>query len=642
MLREGLDQPFRTVSWEEALDFLVRRLRRSLEKLGPDGIAVYGSGQLQTEDYYVAQKLLKGCLGSNHFDANSRLCMASAVSAYVQTFGADGPPCCYEDLDLSDCVFLVGSNTAHCHPVLFHRLQARRRKDPDLRLVVIDPRRTETAEEADLHLAIRPGTDIDLFHGLAHILVRDGGIDTDFVARGTRGFEDLLRLLPEHSPEVVAQRCGVSVEGLEAAAGWWRDSEKVLSLWSMGLNQSSEGTAKVRSLLNLHLLSGQLGRPGAGPFSLTGQPNAMGGREAGGLCHLLPGYRQVENEAHRREIEDLWGLPRGRIQSRRGRTAWEMIEALEEDRLGVFWVVATNPAVSLPHLGRVRRALARSPLTVVQDAYEPTETGELAHLLLPAAAWGEKTGTMTNSERVVTLCPAFRPPPGEARADWEIFTEVGRRLGFERELTFASPAEVFAELARLSRGRPCDFSGLSHRRLAEEGPLPWPSPEGQAPGAGESRRLYQDLQFPTADGRARFFAAPPRGLAEAPSEEYPLTLTNGRLLGHWHTLTRTGRIERLRRMHPEPYLEIHPEDARRRGIGHGEQVEVRSARGKARIPAHLDEGTPEGTVFLPMHWGALWAEEAEVNALTHPEACPHSWQPELKACAVEVERVNPP
>ncbi len=659
MMRDSLSEPFRRVSWEEAFDRIVSHIQTLVATQGPDAICLYGSGQFQTEDYYIAQKLLKGCLGTNNFDANSRLCMSSAVAGYIQSFGTDGPPCCYEDLDLTDCAFLIGTNTADCHPIVFNRLHQHLKKDRKAKLIVVDPRTTKTAEVADLHLAIKPGTDIDLLNGMAHLLLRWGKLDTFFIDDCTRGFPDYAEVIRHYPPELVARKCGIRIDHLEQAARYWAESERVLSLWSMGVNQSSEGTAKVCTLINLHLMTGQVGKPGAGPFSLTGQPNAMGGREAGGLSHLLPGYRTVRNAQHRSEIEQFWGLPTGRISSVAGRDAWRMITGLETEDIGLLWIAATNPAVSMPDLERTKAALLKSPLTVYQDAYYPTETAAYAHILLPAAQWSEKTGTMTNSERVVTLCPQFRPCPGEAKADWEIFAEVGRRLGFPEQFNFASSAEVYREFVQLTRQRPCDMTGLSYERLTQEGPVQWPCPvEETAKDSSASRvgflaslfstedkplkgkRLYTDGRFNTPDGRARFVAFHAKGLAEPPSTDYPFVLTIGRLYGHWHTQTRTGRIDKIVKMHPHPFLEIHPRDAQKLGIEDGASVEVRSRRGTAHFPAKITTAITPGTVFAPMHWGALWADGAEANNLTHPEACPISLEPELKACAVQLVPVG--
>lgn len=646
MLRDSLDKPFRRVSWDEAYERIVNRIQSVCAAQGADAVCMYGSGQMQTEDYYVAQKLLKGCLGTNNFDSNSRLCMSSAVAGYVQSLGADGPPCCYEDLDLTDCAFIIGSNAAECHPIVFNRLQKHHKKNHNVvKMIVVDPRRTPTAEVADLHLAIHPGTDIDLLNGIAHLLLRWGYFESEFVSECTANFPAFAEVISHYPPEVVASKCGIAVEELETAARYWGTSKRVLSLWSMGVNQSSEGTAKVRSIINLHLMTGQIGKPGCGPFSLTGQPNAMGGREVGGLCNLLPGYRHVQNAQDRAEVEQFWGVPAGRISPHWGRTAWEMMTGLETGDVGLLWIVATNPAVSLPDVKRAQAALLRSPFTVYQDAYYPTETATYAHLLLPAAQWGEKTGTMTNSERVVTLCKAFRPPVGEAKPDWEIIAEVARRLGFADKFPFKNSAEVYAEYVQLTRDRPCDMTGITHAKLAQN-PIQWPCPEARQGQLGENlhavsvKRLYTDLRFATPDGRARFSAYHSKGLAEPSDSEYPFVLTNGRLYGHWHTQTRTGRIEKIKQMHPQPFLEIHPRDAAKLEIQENDLVEVRSRRGTAKFPAKITKAIAPGTVFVPMHWGALWGDETEANALTHPEHDPDSHQPELKACAVQLISVR--
>jgi ferredoxin-nitrate reductase len=655
MVRDSLDQPFRRVSWDEVCDRIVNRIQWVQEHQGADAICMYGSGQFQTEDYYIAQKLIKGCLGTNNFDANSRLCMSSAVAGYTQSLGSDGPPCCYEDLELTDCAFLMGTNTAECHPIVFNRLRKHHKRHRNVKLIVVDPRRTPTAEVADLHLAIHPGTDIDLCNGIAHLLMKWRAINTWFIDECTQGFSEYAEVIRHYPPDFVARKCGISVADLEQAARYWAESQRVLSLWSMGVNQSSEGTAKVRTLINLHLMTGNIGKPGAGPFSLTGQPNAMGGREAGGLSHILPGYRSVKNAQHRAELEEFWGLQPGQISDSPGRDAWSMITGLETGDIGLLWIAATNPAVSMPDLHRTKAALLKSPFTIYQDAYHPTETTAYAHILLPAAQWGEKTGTMTNSERVVTLCSQFREPPGEAKADWQIFVEIGRRLGFEKQFAFADSNTVHREFVQLTRDRVCNMTGINYQRLAIEGPLQWPcadnEPQKFPPQSSifpplfkekplKGKRLYTNLHFPTPDGRAKFAACHSQGLAEPPDQEYPFVLTIGRLYGHWHTQTRTGRIEKIMKMHPHPFIEIHPRDAQKLGIEPDMLVEVRSRRGKARFPAKITTAITPKTVFVPMHWGALWAEDAEANVLTHPQACPISLEPELKACAVKLIPVN--
>lgn len=679
MMRESLDQPFRRVSWDEAFSKIVTRIQKVQETMGKDGICMYGSGQFQTEDYYIAQKLLKGCLGTNNFDANSRLCMSSAVAGYMESFGSDGPPACYDDLELTDCAFLIGTNTADCHPIVFNRLRVHHKKNRKVKMIVVDPRKTQTAATADLHLAIKPGTDIDLLNGIAHLLMRWGEIDTLFIDECTKGFTEYAEIISHYPPEIVARRCGIRIDHLEQAAKYWAESDNVLSLWSMGVNQSSEGTAKVRTIINLHLMTGTVGKPGSGPFSLTGQPNAMGGREAGGLCHILPGYRSVKNPQHRGEVEKLWKLPAGSVDSNPGRDAWSMITGLETEEVGLLWVAATNPAVSMPDLKRTQKALLKSPFTICQDAYYPTETANYAHLLLPAAQWGEKTGVMTNSERVVTLCSKFRDPLGEAKPDWEIFAEVGRRLGFTKEFDFSNSAAVYDEFVQFTKDRPCDVTGLTHGRLRQQGSIQWPCPleeiepiagdavafqcktqgninqnQGQNENSGlfsnlfkvkeetpVAKRLYTDGVFNTVDGRARFAAFHSKGLAEPPNSEYPFILTVGRLYEHWHTMTKTGRIAKIMKRQPLPFLEIHPKDAEKLGIEEGIEVELRSQRGMGRFPAKITNAIARGTVFIPMHWGSLWADNSEANALTHSAACPISLEPELKACAVRLIPVLP-
>lgn len=638
--RPSLDQPFSRITWAEAFDLITDRIRYILNTKGADGICMYASGQWQTEDYYVAQKFIKGCLGVNNFDTNSRLCMSTAVSAYMASFGSDGPPCCYEDLELTDCAFLIGTNTAECHPIIFNRLRQHHKHNDHVKLIVVDPRRTPTAQAADLHLAIRPGSDIYLLHGIGHLLYKENKIDRVFIKNHTKYFEEYERVISKYHPRLVTEACGISLKELEECAQWWAEAKAVLSLWSMGINQSAEGTAKARSLINLHLLTGQIGRPGSGPFSLTGQPNAMGGREAGGLAHLLPGYRVVTNPDHRRQVEEAWGLPPGSIAAKPGRKAWQIIEGLEKKEVDLLWIAATNPAVSLPNLARVKAAFLSSPFTIYQDAYFPTETAEYAHLVLPCAQWGEKTGTMTNSERCVTLCQAFRQPPGESKPDWEIIAEVGRRLGFTEQFAFQNSAEVYREFVQLTIDRPCDMSGISHERLKRIGAIQYPcSLHVSDAEALASKRLYQDHQFFTPDGLAYFSTEDALGLAEPPDDEYPFILTNGRLYGHWHTQTRTGRIPKIQKMHPEPFVEINPQDAERYQIKDKDIVEVRSRRGFVQLPAQITDDICPGTLFIPMHWGALWHDRAEVNSLTHPISCPVSSQPELKACAVKLLKI---
>ena len=637
LFRANLEDPFTPISWDAALETITSHINTSVNRRGDaNGIAMYGSGQFHTEDYYLAQKLLKGALGTNNFDANSRLCMSSAVAGYTRSLGSDGPPSCYEDLDHCSVAFLIGTNTAECHPVLFQRLLKRKKRNPgSVTIVVVDPRRTDTAKAADLHLPIAPGSDLALLHGIAHLVLRENGQDPAFIDDHTENYDAFFDIAARWTPRRVARFCNIPEKRLRDVAQLFHRRERVLSLWSMGVNQRREGTAVVQGIINLHLLTGQIGKEGTGPFSLTGQPNAMGGREAGGLSHLLPGYRLVTNDQHRAEVETAWGIEPGSISSAPGLAAWQQIEAMERGELDLWWVAATNPLVSMPDLDRVKAAMHNCPLVVVSEAYADSETSHYAHLLLPAAQWSEKAGAMTNSERRVTYCPAYRRHFGESRPDWEVFAEVGRRLGFQEHFDYGSAAEVYAEFTQLTKGRLCDVSGLSHELLNQEGPQQWPYPVG-AGLTPVAKRLYSDHTFATTSGRARFGTDQPLGLAEPPCDTYPLVLTVGRYLGQWHTMTRTGKVERLQKMHPEPLLEVHPTDAQELKLRNGELAAISSRRGHLTAKVKLTDRIRPGSVFLPMHWGFTQDQACEANALMHDQACPISKQPELKACAVIV------
>ncbi len=636
LLRERRDLRFREASWDEAIGGLAERLRAIVAEHGPDAVAFYISGQLLTEDYYAINKLAKGLIGTNNVDSNSRLCMSSAVAGYAGAFGFDGPPPGYADIGLADCLLLLGTNTAACHPIVWSRIRERRAEGACV--ICVDPRRTQTARESTLHLPVRPGTDLALLSALLHVLDRDDLVDEAFVARSTSGWEQAREVAREWSPRRAGEVCGVQPALIEEAAHRFGAGPRSMALWSMGANQSRVGTLKNRGLINLCLATGQIGRPGCGPLSLTGQPNAMGGRETGGLAHLLPGYRRIDDAGDRAEMERLWGLEQGAISPRPGLAAVELFDAVREGRVKALWVVATNPAVSLPASEGAREALERAELLVVQDAHHPTETSALADAVLPAAAWPEKQGTMTNSERRVGLVRRLLQPPGEALPDWEIFARLGAALGHGEQLAWSGPDEVFAEFAACTAGRPCDMSGVDHARLAAEGSLQWPCPSRHAEG---TERLYETGRFPTADGRARFAPTPHAEPAERPDEHFPLLLTTGRVAEHWHTLSRTGKSARLTRLAPEPLLELNPADAERIGVGEGARARIVSRRGEAIMRVTLSEGIREGVAFAPMHWGARYAPAGagQANAATNPVVDPESKQPELKAAAVRVEPV---
>ncbi|MHB8657659.1 MAG: molybdopterin-dependent oxidoreductase [Solirubrobacteraceae bacterium] len=641
--RETREERWRERSWRQVTGELARRFASVASAHGPDAIALYVSGQLLTEDYYAANKLAKGFLATNNIDSNSRLCMSSAVAGYSAAFGSDGPPPSYADIDQADHLLILGSNTSACHPILWSRI--RRRQSEGATVTVIDPRRTPTARAADLHLQVRPGADLPLLSAILACLHADGMTDLMFLERHVNGGSDALAAASQWTPARAAAHTGVSAEQILQAARMFGSARRAMTLWSMGANQSTVGTLKNRALINLCLATGNMGRPGSGPLSLTGQPNAMGGRESGGLANLLPGYRDVTNPGDRAAMRRLWEIPPDApgISPVPGIPATELVEALEAGLVKIVWIIATNPVVSQPDAQRFAAALRRAELVIVQDAHHPTETSALAHVLLPAAGWGEKDGTQTNSERRVTLMRKAVSPPGEALPDWEIFARVGRALGHHRQFAWRSAAEVHAEYVRTTAGRPCDQSGLSHDRLRRSGPIQWPVPARGIDGEEHdgTERLYTNRRFQTGDGRARMAPTPHAEPADTPSEEFPLVLTTGRLPHQWHTMTRTGKSKELLSAEPEPYVSVHEADAARAGVKDGERVLIRSCRGRATVRVRVSDDVAEGVAFAPFHWGALNlpAAGSAINAVVARALDPISRQAELKATAVRVEPI---
>ncbi len=643
-LRHRRGDERRPVDWGVALDTVADRLADIIARHGPDAVAFYLSGQLLTEDYYVFNKLAKGLVGTNNIDTNSRLCMSSAVTAYKLAFGADGPPTCYDDLEAAKTVMFAGSNAAYAHPVLFRRLEDARARDPSVRWIVVDPRRTDTAAMADLHLAIQPGTDVALFNGMLHHLVWEGLLDQPFIDAHTAGFGELKTLLREYTPRMAAEICGIPAQDLVTAAEWFGRSPAALSLYCMGLNQSAHGTDKNLALIHLHLATRQLGRPGAGPFSLTGQPNAMGGREVGGMATLLAAHRDITNDHDRAELETLWRLPAGQLSSRPGLPAVELFEGVRSGKVKAVWIACTNPVHSMPDIARVREALQRAEYVIVQDAFRDTDTVPFADVLLPAATWGEKDGTVTNSERRISRVRAAVPPPGQAKSDFWIAREVARRL----EARLAAPGApvlfdfdgvdaAFDEHRTLTVGRDLDIGGLDYARLEVDGPQQWPFPAGEE--RGQARR-YGDGRFATPDGRARFHSTPYKPVAEPTSARFPLRLLTGRLRDQWHGMSRTGRVPSLFAHAPEPALRMHPEDAARRGLKAGELVRVASKRGDLVLPLELSDEVGSGTVFAAMHWSGQSLSSGGINEVSQPAVDARSHQPELKHAAVRVERAT--
>jgi len=621
LLKPRLDG--KDVSWDAALDKLADAFGKAIAEHGPDSVAFYVSGQLLTEDYYVANKLMKGFIGSSNIDTNSRLCMSSSVAGHVRAFGSDTVPGCYEDLEEADLIVLTGSNAAWCHPVLFQRIQAAREKRPDMKLVVIDPRRTVTAEGADLHLAVRPGSDVALFNGLLLRLAAD----EDFVATHTNGLEAALQA----AAGTDLSACDLDDDDLETFYAWFAGTEKVVTVYSQGVNQSSSGTDKVNAIINCHLITGRIGKPGMGPLSFTGQPNAMGGREVGGLANMLAAHMGFDSPAIER-VGRFWNSPG--MATKPGLKAVEMFQAVREGKIKALWVMATNPAVSMPEAALVREGLDKCDFVAVSDCVA-TDSTAFADLLLPALTWGEKDGTVTNSERRISRQKAFLPAPGEARADWWMVCELGKRLGFADAFDFEGPGEIFREHALLSGfenngARDFDISDLAEADYDTLRPVQWPF--GRA-------RLFGDGYFYHPDGRARFIPTPVRAPESAVSADWPLILNTGRNRDQWHTMSRTGAAPRLARHLPEPILSIHPADAAEYGLDEGDWARVMAKRGEVALPVALDPGQRKGEVFAPIHWNDRFAGQAVVSMLVSDARDPVSGQPEMKITPVRLEPI---
>ena len=643
----GLDRE--RASWDATLDFLANRFAETIAAHGPDSVGFYISGQLLTEDYYVFNKLAKGLIGTNNVDTNSRLCMSSAVAGYKQTLGADAPPACYEDIELADVVFIVGSNMAYAHPILYRRLEAARQARPHMKVIVADPRRTDTAREADLFLPILPGTDVALFNGMLHICLWEDLVDQAFIDAHTEGFAELKRTVRDYTPKFVADTCGISEEDLVQAARWFGEAQAALSLYCQGLNQSASGTAKNAALINLHLSTRQIGKPGAGPFSLTGQPNAMGGREVGGLSNLLPAHRDMANPDHRAEVARLWGV--ADVPAQPGKSAVEMFDALRAGEIKIIWIACTNPAQSMPEQKMIREALQKAELVIVQEAYRTTATCDYADVLLPATTWSEKEGTVTNSERRITRFKPVLAKPGEALHDWEIATRFAHKLerlrGTPRTLfPYAGVEAIWNEHRESTRGRDLDITGLSYEILEQRGPQQWPFPQGAQSG---KQRLYEDGVFPTASGRAKFVNTVYQPVAEKVDARYPFHLTTGRLRDQWHGMSRTGTVAQLFAHASEPAVVMSPRDMEIRLLKQGDLVHVTSRRGSQILPVIAGDDMRAGQAFIGMHWGEEYVSGRGngdgtfgVNALTIPVFDPSSRQPELKHAAVKILKAELP
>ncbi|MDZ4141766.1 MAG: molybdopterin-dependent oxidoreductase [Methylotenera sp.] len=647
------------VSWDESLDYLAEKFAQTIEKYGADSVAFYISGQLLTEDYYVFNKLAKGLIGTNNVDTNSRLCMSSAVTGYKATLGADAPPACYEDIDYADCLFIAGSNTAFAHPIIYRRIEDAKAKNPALKIIVVDPRLTDTAQAADLHLAILPGTDVALFNGMLHVMLWEDLLDMAYINAHTNGFNALKETLREYTPKMVADICGIKEDDIITAAKWFGKGPS-LSMYCQGLNQSIHGTDKNAALINLHLATGQIGKPGAGPLSLTGQPNAMGGREVGGMANLLSGHRDLANAEHRAEVAKLWGVQS--VPANAGKTAIEMFDAVKSGEIKAIWIACTNPAHSMPDLNNVLQALNNAELVVVQDAFNNTDTCRYADVLLPASTWGEKEGTVTNSERRITRVNSAVPPPAEARHDWAIAVDFAQRL--EKRLAtsrthslskgslslskgaknsqlfpYTGTEQIFNEHRETTRGRDLDITGLSYTLLNEKGAQQWPFKAGDTSG---KTRLYADGIFQKADGKAQFINATYKGTADRTDARHPLHLLTGRLRDQWHGMSRTGNVAQLFNHAEEPVIYISADDMMRRNLNDGDIVKVSNKRGSLVLPAQTSNEMQPAQTFIAMHWGSQFMHGLGVNALMPPVFDKTSKQPELKHTAIKIEKLALP
>jgi ferredoxin-nitrate reductase len=637
-MRWSRNHPAERVSWDIAMQRASAVFKSIIQTYGPDAVGFYVSGQCLTEEYYLANKLTKGFIGTNNIDTNSRLCMSSAVAGYSKTLGEDSVPVSYEDIELADCFFITGANPAWCHPILFRRLEAHKQNNPETKIIVVDPRKTQTAAMADLHLAITPGSDIFLYNAIARVLIENGEVDYEFISRHTQGFDQYRDAVFKYTLEEASKECDVSISEIKLAASWIAQSKGFLTLWAMGLNQSSIGVNKNIALISLNLITGHIGKPGSGPFSLTGQPNAMGGREVGGLATMLAAHRSYANPAHRKEVAAFWGVES--ISETPGLTATQMIEALERGDLKAVWIICTNPIVSLPDTRRAEAALRKARFVVVQDISRKSDTLDFADLILPAAGHFEKEGTMTNSERRISHLEKVTNPPGEALADTEILCRFAQAMGYPG-FDYQSTSEIFDEHCRLTKGTNLDISGLSYEDLQKRGTIQWPVP---SKGHAGTARLFEDNVFFTASKKAQLLPIEnPANQSEPLTGDFPLILTTGRIRDQWHTMTKTGKVRKLKQHIDKPYVEINPIDALIRNINDGDIVEVENMRGTVRVPAKVTSDIKRGVVFLPMHWGKIMNKDhARANNVTSTIVDPVSKEPDFKFAAVEVRRYVKP
>ncbi|MBS0031139.1 molybdopterin-dependent oxidoreductase [Chitinophaga sp. 22321] len=634
-MRYHRNLPRQRVTWDQALERTAAVFASIIKKHGPDAVAFYASGQCLTEEYYVVNKLIKGFIGSNNIDTNSRLCMSSAVAAYKLALGEDAVPGTYDDIELADCIFVAGANPAWCHPILWRRVEAAKAANPALKIIVSDPRVTQSCATADLHLQVNPGTDIVLHHAIGRALITAGHTSSSFIKEHTNGFDKYKDTVMERTVEEAAAICGISAEDIYTTADYIGNATGFMTFWTMGLNQSVVGVNKNLSLINLHLITGHIGKPGSGPFSLTGQPNAMGGREVGGLSNLLPAHRVLSNPQHRKEVQEFWGGTE--LSDKPGLTATEMFRAMHDGSLKAIWIMCTNPLVSLPDVRFAEAGLLKTKFVVVQEISNKPETLRFADVILPAAAWTEKEGTMTNAERRISYLSKLTDAPGEALPDAEIICRFAQKMGYHG-FDYTNMSEIYEEHCRLTAGTNIDISGLNYQTLQEQRSVQWPYHSGKS-----TPRLFEDRQFFTADGKAVIHSFEDANKSEQLSKDLPLILTTGRIRDQWHTMSKTGKVSKLKQHISSAYLEIHPEDARQRGIQADDIVTIHNGRGQVRVKAQLSDTIKKGVVFLPMHWGKILNNDLHrANNLTNTLLDPISKQPDFKYSAVQVQRYRKP
>ncbi|MGB5444362.1 MAG: molybdopterin-dependent oxidoreductase [Psychromonas sp.] len=633
-MRYARHLPLQDVSWDDAMKRSAAVFTTLINKYGPDSVGLYVSGTMLTEDYYLANKLCKGFLGTNNIDTNSRLCMSTAVIGYKKTLGEDAPPISYDDIEACSLFFIAGANPAWCHPIIFRRIEAHKAANPDVKIICVDPRRTQTAEMSDLHLQIKPGSDIYLYNAIAALIFAKGYADQGFIAAHVDGANELKQYLLTIDPEEAALQCEINYAQIIEAADMIGQSETLLTMWAMGLNQSSIGVNKNIALINLNLITGRIGKPGCGPFSLTGQSNAMGGREVGGLATMLAAHRNLDNPEHIREVAAFWGVKT--LSDRPGYSATEMVEALEDGRLKAVWVVCTNPAVSLPSSRRVDAAFKKAKFVMVSEISNRSDTLAYADVILPAAGWLEKEGTITNSDRHLSYLPKVVDAPGMALADYEIFQRFADAMGFGKAFNYDSAEDIFNEHRALTKGTNIDISGISYDRLKKNN-IQWPCPSPDHPG---SKRLFENGKYWTASQNAQVYAVAPENQAEATSEAYPFIITTGRIRDQWHSMTRTGKVNKLKQHINKPFVEIHPDDAARLNLNNGELAKVSSRRSSVCVEVQITDTIKPGCLFLPMHWGRVnGSAKARSNNLTSMNIDPLSKQPEFKFSAGRMEKL---